>query len=538
MMPVPRSSIRGHLLTAIAAVLLLLPFLPTSGIPAEPFALLALLVGTPIVLRGPVRGGITAALLLLVALRLADAGMQAAFARPFNPMFDAPLVAAGWDLAERSVGRPLALLAAGLLAAGFAGLAVLFWWATGRLSAVRRPRLSIGLCALLLVPAFAGSPLPADATRLVVRHVADARAARADLARFRAESANDPWAEAAPAAILPALADHDVLLVFVESYGRTALDNPRYASVIRPVLTQGEAEIPAAGLAARSAFLASPVSGGQSWLPRSSFVSGLTIDSEARYRALLASPRRTLLHLAHNAGWTTAAVVPAITLAWPEGGFFGYDRILAAADLGYRGAPFNWITMPDQFTLAAVERQLLASGPNPDPSTRPRIFAEIALISSHAPWTPIPPLLPWDTLGDGTVFTPFANAGDSPDVLWRDPERVRAQYAGSISYSLRTVLEFAMRNGPRGALVIVLGDHQPAGFVAEGFGGTAVPIHVIGPPELVAALDGPEWTPGLLPAGGGPVLPMAAFRDRFLAAFGDRTASYASTNPLPSPRGP
>ena len=85
--------------------------------------------------------------------------------------------------------------------------------------------------------------------------------------------------------------------------------------------------------------------------------------------------------------------MPAITLAWPEARYFGYDRVLAAADLGYRGQPFNWVTMPDQFTLAAFERQVL------DPAPRPPVFAEIALISSHAPWTPIPPLLPWDALG-------------------------------------------------------------------------------------------------------------------------------------------
>ena len=46
--------------------------------------------------------------------------------------------------------------------------------------------------------------------------------------------------------------------------------------------------------------------------------------------------------------------MPAITLAWPEAGYFGYDRVLAAHDLGYRGLPFNWVTMPDQFTLAAL----------------------------------------------------------------------------------------------------------------------------------------------------------------------------------------
>ena len=60
--------------------------------------------------------------------------------------------------------------------------------------------------------------------------------------------------------------------------------------------------------------------GGQSWLAHASLLSGLRIDNQGRYRALLASPRRTLLHLAQAAGWRTAAVMPAITLAWPEAG--------------------------------------------------------------------------------------------------------------------------------------------------------------------------------------------------------------------------
>lgn len=528
----PAPDLRGGARTAGAAVLLLLPFLPAPALPLEPLVLLALLVAVPPALRGAARAGITAVLLLLLALRAGDAGMQAAFGRPFNLVFDAPLLLAGWRLAEASLGQPLALAAGSLGIILIAATAFVLWWATGRLGKHRHPRLGLAAAGGLGLLALVGAPPHTDATRLVARHLAAARAARADLAQFRAEAAADPWADAAPATILPALAGHDVLLAFVESYGRTALDNPRYAPLIRPILAAAEDELAAAGLAARSAFLASPVTGGQSWLPRASLVSGLTIDGEARYRALLASPRRTLLHLARRAGWTTAAIMPAITLAWPEGDFFGYDRIFAAADLGYRGAPFNWVTMPDQFTLATFERRLLA------PTPRTPVFAEIALISSHAPWTPVPPLLPWDALGDGTVFTPFATAGDPPDVLWRDPDRVRAQYAAALGYSLRTLLDFTLRHAAAGPLVVVLGDHQPAGFVAEGRGGDAVPIHVIGAPALLARLDAWGWTPGLLPRSDAPVWPMADFRNRFLAAFAAEPSPSVPRGPLPTPPGP
>ena len=91
----------------------------------------------------------------------------------------------------------------------------------------------------------------------------------------------------------------------------------------------------------------------------------------------------------------------------------GFDRILTADDMGYEGEPFNWVTMPDQFTLSAFDRLVR------DTATRP-IFAQIALISSHAPWVPVPDMLPWDAIGDGTEFDEVATSGDPPDVVWRD----------------------------------------------------------------------------------------------------------------------
>ena len=47
---------------------------------------------------------------------------------------------------------------------------------------------------------------------------------------------------------------------------------------------------------------------------------------------------------------------PAITMDWPEASYYGYDEVFASNDLGYRGKPFNWITMPDQYTLSAFDR--------------------------------------------------------------------------------------------------------------------------------------------------------------------------------------
>jgi hypothetical protein len=255
------------------------------------------------------------------------------------------------------------------------------------------------------------------------------------------------------------------------------------------------------------------VVGGQSWLARATLLSGLSIDTQGRYRALLASPRRTLMHLAAAAGWDTAVVAPAVTLPWPEASWFGYRRILAARDLGYAGPAFNWVTMPDQFTLAAVERLLL------DPVPRPPILAEIALISSHAPWTPVPPMLPWPDLGDGRAFAAAAAPGDPPEVVWRDPDRVRDQYRQALGYALRAVAAFVARRGDRPPLIVVLGDHPPAGFVSGDPASREVPLHLIGPAPLLDRLAGWPRARGALPDPWLEAWPMEAFRDRFLAAF-------------------
>ena len=166
---------------------------------------------------------------------------------------------------------------------------------------------------------------------------------------------NDPYA--ARETLLRGI-DRDVLIVFVESYGRTSLDTPLYAETHRTTLTEAEARLGALGLEMRSGLLSAPTRGGQSWLSHATFANGLWIADQTSYAAALASNRRGLFHIASDAGFRTAAVMPQITLDWPESARMGFETVLAAPDLGYAGLPFNWVTMPDQFTFAALDRLL------------------------------------------------------------------------------------------------------------------------------------------------------------------------------------
>jgi hypothetical protein len=204
--------------------------------------------------------------------------------------------------------------------------------------------------------------------------------------------------------------------------------------------------------------------------------------------------------------------MPQITLDWPESATMGFETVLPAADLGYAGKPFNWVTMPDQFTLAALDRML-----RDVPDDRP-LFAQVALASSHAPWVPVPELVDWDAIGDGRIFDEMATAGDTPEVVWRDRDRVREQYRLAIDYALRTVFDYAARHAEAPPLIIIVGDHQAAGFVALD-DRPDVPVHVIGPEHLVARVADWGWQPGLVPATNTPVLPMDRMRGLIVDTF-------------------
>ena len=64
--------------------------------------------------------------------------------------------------------------------------------------------------------------------------------------------------------------------------------------------------------------------------------------------------------------------------------------------------------MPDQYTLAALQRLELEK-PNRAP-----VMAEVDLVSSHSPWAPLPQLVDWSRVGDGSVFDPMPAEGESP----------------------------------------------------------------------------------------------------------------------------
>lgn len=502
-----------------------------------PLELPAIVLGLAALGRGRVglalRGVVTMTLTTIVVLKSADFAMFTALSRGFNPVADLPLIGAGLNLIAGSVGL-LAAIGGGVAAVVLIGvIAALVWWACGvwAASARSRGRAFAGAGAVVFVAlsladigAVRGWGVPfnppgaAFTARIGLERVQLVRTTLDELAVFRIAAVTDPYAGATG---LLDLIDRDVILVFVESYGRTSIDTPYYNDLHGATLAAAEGRLSQRGLAMASGYLGSPTRGGQSWLAHSSFAGGLWINDQIRYRAALISKRKTLFHMAQGAGFQTAAVMPQITMDWPEAAFMGFDRVFAAKDLGYRGLPFNWIEMPDQFTFAALDRLLLDV-----PATKHR-FVQLATGSSHAPWVPVPQLIDWDQIGDGTVFNEMASAGDTPEVVWRDRDRVRAQYRLAIDYALQAVLSYAERHADNPPLMIILGDHQAAGFVALDEG-RDVPIHIIGPPELVARVAAFAPYVGLIPPPGAPSVSMDRMRDLVVQAFSSAPLAVAA----------
>jgi hypothetical protein len=521
----------------------------------DPAALLALagevaLLFGGLALIAPLREGRTGrvvawtvglATAVVALLKLAELAIRASLARPLNPLLDLHLASALMHLLTGTLGAVLGWLAL----AGLALIPILVLLITVKavrvaqrgLGEQRWRRATLGgaavaivlLVAQQLVPqAFSRwRPVPLRTSQMLAEEWRQGRAMLADRADFERKAADDPFRDTPADALLAGLGSADVLLIYIESYGRSALEQERYAELLLPRLATFERRLTDAGLAAASGYLTSPTVGGQSWLPHGSLESGLWIADQNLYDLLVTSDRLTLTKAFNRAGRRTVTVRPAITMPWPEGPLLGYQKIYAAKDLGYQGKPYNWITMPDQYTLAAFERR---------ERERPHLplYAEIALISSHAPWTPIPPVLErWSAIGDGQVFSRWAEAGDPPDVVWRDPERVRQQYALAIDYVLGVLASYSARFVDDRTLLILVGDHQPAPLITGEGASRDVPMHVIsGSRTLLEPFLAFGFTPGMRPRRGPPAARMDQFRDLFLGAFSapDGTSSVPAAS--------
>lgn len=538
----------GRLGTALAGLLLLAVLTsPIELSEMTPAAFLRLpaegLVGVALLLAVPARAqrwvaGTLGALLGVVAIwKILDLGFLTVLQRPFDPALDWTLFDDAESFLHDSVGEFGAVAAVVVAVLLAVGLPVLLAWAalrvsrqlaghrrasTGALAALTAVWTTFAVLGTQLMP---GLPLAdRNVSTLAYDRAQMVRAGIHDQDVFAAEAAVDNFRGTPPDQLLTGLRGKDVIVAFVESYGRSALENPEIAPQVDPVLDAGNGTLAAAGFSARSGYLTSSTVGSGSGLAHATLLSGLWIDSNRRWRNLTSSDRLTLSGAFQQAGWRTVGIMPGNTRAWPEGDFYHFDKVWDSRDLGYHGPAFSWATMTDQYALASFER--LERGR----TDRSPLFAQINLVSSHAPWAPIPQMVDWDAIGDGSVFAPMAAESASTESVWSDPVRVRHEFGRSIGYSMQSLVSYVQRYGNDNTVLIVLGDHQPLPIVTEDSPNRDVPVSIITRDRsVVDRMAGWGWEDGLKPDAQAPVWRMDTFRDHFLTTFGPQG------DPTPSP---
>jgi hypothetical protein len=531
---------RQRLTDALACLLVLLVFIAPNeisrltpvafvSVPVEGLLGVALLLILPAWARRVMAMLLGVALGLLAVLKMVDMGFFEALGRPFDPVLDWVLLGDGAGFLTSAFGRTGAIGAVVAAVVLVASVLILVTGSVLRLTRIVIRHDSVATqavamlavlwitCALTGAQLAPGIPIAGrGATTLIYDRAQQVHADLHDQQAFAAAAGVDPFRATPGTEMLSGLRGKNVVLAFVESYGRVAVEDPELSPQVDAVLESGDRRLRAAGFKSKSAFLTSPTAGGGSWLAHSTLLSGLWIDNQQRDRTLVASDRLTLTGAFRRAGWRTVGVMPGNTSPWPEGAFFGYDRVYDSQHLGYRGPNFSWATMPDQYTLTAFQR-LQQAIPRGVP-----VMAEIPLVSSHAPWSPIPRLIDWRAVGDGSVFNSMAAKGYPPEaILTRDPTRVRTDYRLSIEYSLNSLISYVETYGDDKLVLVFLGDHQPAPVVTGAGASRDVPVTIVArDPSVLDRISGWGWQDGLKPGPQAPVWRMDAFRNRFLTAFG------------------
>jgi Sulfatase len=491
---------------------------------AELVGLLLLIATGALVRSGWVAGrgpALFLALLVVAAalLNLADALTPTLLGRDLNLYWDLPHLPSLFGLAHASAGLWSILAIALIVIVLMLGIAATYWVWRQLLVTLADRRIAIGAVLLLGLSLGVTAFVPDERRPLATGFGGGiVRQAAAFQRALRLHSGSDAPMPAALATAGPVRSDlaglkqQDVYLVYIESYGTTVFDTPEFRAALREPLAQFEAALSRSGYSVASDRLISPTFGGGSWLAHATLASGVRLDDPILYSQLLTSGRKLLPVYFKDAGWRTLDIMPGVKEPSAEvARAWGFDRDVYAADLHYHGPSFGWFAIPDQFTLDRAFAIRAAMGWD-----RP-VFTQIVLVSSHIPFSPVPPYLP-DWKDSGAFATVPAAAWDE---IYRQPNWtvLAPSYLKSLKYDFIVLGDWLANHLPGNGLVILLGDHQPPAAVGGAPQQWTVPVHVVSRDrDLLAPFIARGYVAGLVPTQR-TQQGMERFLPSFLAAF-------------------
>ncbi|MCQ9378340.1 sulfatase-like hydrolase/transferase [Methyloversatilis sp. XJ19-49] len=476
--------------------------------------------------RGAVSACVTGVVAVLaslwVLLHYIDVTIPALLGRPVNAWWDGRHL---WQLARMGGEFAAGWQIAAVLLAACGGLALLFTLVRACVralaAAAATPRWQLPLAALgsaVLLTHGAASIANHDLQRMFAPPVGTMVAAQASLlSRALSRSARERQLGAGPAfdVDIAALGGADVFVLFAEAYGAITLDRPELAAALAERRRALQYALDAGGRQVVSARVTSPTFGGASWLAHAALLSGIDTHDPDDYALLLTTQRPTLVHHFAQQGYRTIGWMPGLQRPWPEGAFYGFDRLANADSTGYAGLPFGYWRIPDQVSIALLQQQELhraaddtgdADGlrtvalHSADPSTlRTPRFIVFPTLTTHAPFRPVPPYLadPQRLLAADAFSDEEVTRALTAPVSWTDPTPA---YIDAMRYQFDWLTRWLRDDAPRNMLLIVIGDHQPIGGVTGPNASWDVPVHVIGTDEaLLARLEAAGFRRGLQP---------------------------------------
>jgi hypothetical protein len=475
------------------------------------------------------RLGVLGLLLLVRFVRFGDGVSMRFFDRPFNLYLQLPLLPELPRLAADSMSNTEATIGISaflvvLVLGSWGALRALshaeFFLATtfGRRTFLFVAGALIGASALVSKPkdgagafgvlASSGVARLAEEVRFIagVPRIEEARRSLVESTRARLSRAPHDLAK---------LERNDVLLFLIESYGETAVRSANQIARLAPVYAAFERDLGERGFLIASTVLDSPTFGGQSWFAHATLSSGVKTSNQLEYRLIHGHDPPALARFFRQAGYRTVLVQPATLNPTPILDYLGFEQRYLRPDMGYRGPPIGWGAVPDEYTIHVThERELGRGGP-------PR-FVEYALVTSHAPWSAVPPLLGGSVeVGDGSVYARLPV--EQQPTSWSNMAEASTAFAKTIAYDLEVLRRYLAERVPGDALVILMGDHQPPAGATEGSTARGALVHVISRrAEFIDAFRRRGYTRGMRPLAPPPYPGLDSFLPAFLADFSSK----------------
>jgi hypothetical protein len=457
---------------------------------------------------------------VLVFGRYADVTTPALLGRPINLVWDVRYAQDVTAMFVRAARLWAVALAVAAVVGLVSGLYVVLRWAVRRVVGAGRAkdeRIALGVVTAGIAALFVTTIIRPDEERLLrfATPVTVTYVRQAELVRDVLTA--DPNAlppTPSMSSDLSRVADADVVLMFVESYGAVAWQRPDFVRRLAEPRRQLSDDIRATGRRVVSGYVESPTYGGSSWFAHISLLSGIEIRDPNANTVLMTQRRETMVGAFARRGFRTIALMPGLWDPWPEGSFYGFQDIYGGERLDYKGPEFGWWALPDQFTLAKFDAVEVAR------QSRPPLFVFFPTVSTHTPFTPTPPYQSdWKRV---VTAHPFDDAvvkeafNQQPD--WMD---LSPSYGNAVAYAYQVLGGYLRQREGHDFVFIVLGDHQPPALVSGEGQPWDVPVHIIASrPPVLDRLAAHGFHEGLDPSGPR-IAKMHELLPALLDAFGD-----------------